>query len=105
MKALVALAVVLFLDLILSSPFALAYFGGRPAQMAGQDWATRGYNLAAREKRMKGVSCSSAAATCIRNNGASPYIVGKCQSARADCMNTGTFVGVQGKIFPGLVRR
>jgi hypothetical protein len=104
MKTLVALVIVVLLSLTVGSSFALAYFRGRPNQMAGQDWATRGYNAAAKEKRMKGLSCSSASAACIRNNGGSPEVVAKCQSARANCMSTGTFVGVKGKVFPGLAR-
>lgn len=105
MKTLVALVIVALLSLAVGSSFALAYFRGRPNQMAGQDWATRGYNAAAKEKRMKGLSCSSASAACIRRNGRSPQIVATCQSARASCMSTGTFVGVQGKVFPGLIKR
>jgi hypothetical protein len=104
MKTLITLIIAAFLSLTVASSFALAYFRGRPNQMAGQDWATRGYNAAAKGKGMKGASCSSASAACIRNNGSSPEGVAKCQSARASCMSTGTFVGAQGKVFPGLAR-
>lgn len=81
MKTLIALVMTAFLSLTVASSFALAYFRGRPNQMAGQDWATRGYNAAAKEKKTKGLSCSSASAACIRNNGSSPEVVAKCQSA------------------------
>ena len=101
MKTLIALVITAFLSLTVASSFALAR--GRPNQMAGQDWATRGYNAAAKEKT-KRPSCSSASAACIRNNGSSPEVVAKCQSARASCISTGTFVGVQGKVFLGLAR-
>src|SRR5262249_18246836 len=102
MKKPVAVALVAFLGLTLTSSFALALFLGRPNQMAGMDWATRGYNAPAKQKGMKGASCSSAFGVCLRNNGNSAEVVAKCQSARASCMSTGTFVGVQGRVFPGL---
>lgn len=105
MKTLAALVMCALLGLTVASFFAPAHSRGRPNQMAGQDWASRGYNSANKAKRLKGVSCSSASAACVRNNGRSPEVVAQCQSARANCMSTGTFIGVQGKMFPGLARK
>jgi len=44
MKASFALVITVCLSLTVTSSSALALFLGRPNQMAGQDWATRGYN-------------------------------------------------------------
>jgi hypothetical protein len=50
-------------------------------------------------------SCSSAKAACIKLYAGSPEGVAKCESARASCMSTGTFVGPKtGTVFRGAVR-
>jgi hypothetical protein len=41
-----------FLSLTVASSFAPAY-AAPPNRMTGQDWATRGYNKAAKEQKMK----------------------------------------------------
>ena len=98
MKVLTTLVTSAFLSLTVASSFAPAY-AAPPDRMGGQDWATRGYN-----KGKGNGSCSSASAACIQMNGGSPEVAAKCQSARASCMSTGTFVGLKGKAFPGLAK-
>jgi hypothetical protein len=53
MKTLTTLVISAFLSLTVASSFAPAYAFGPPNRMAGQDYATRGYNKAAKEKKMK----------------------------------------------------
>jgi hypothetical protein len=47
-------------------------------------------------------SCSAYATACVKTNAGAGA---KCQSARARCMETGTFVGVQGQSFSGLAKQ
>ena len=98
MKTLAPLFIVACFTVAVVSP---APVQGRPNQMAGQDYATKGYNAAARQK---GRSCSTASAMCVKNNGNTPEVVARCQSARAACLRSGTFVGLQGRVFPGLAK-
>lgn len=97
MKTFAPLFIVAFFSIAIVSP-APAYYQGRPNQMAGQDYATKGYNAGT------GKSCSAASAACIKNNGNTPEVVARCQSARAACLRSGTFVGLQGRAFPGLAK-
>jgi hypothetical protein len=46
-------------------------------------------------------SCSVYANQCALNN---PGAANKCQSARAQCLQTGTFKGPKGKAFSGLAK-
>lgn len=45
-------------------------------------------------------TCSAYAQVCASRNGNSP----QCQSARENCMHTGTFRGPRGGVFSGLAR-
>jgi hypothetical protein len=81
MKILTALVIPAFLSLTAASSFA-------PAFAAPPKW-----------------SCSSAKEACIKLYAGSPEGVAKCESARASCMSTGTFVGPKtGTVFRGAVR-
>jgi hypothetical protein len=72
---------------------------GKANQMAGKDWATKGYRQAAREK-MK-FTCSEYTARCIGRGNEPPI----CQSAGAQCKQTGVFIGVKGGRFIASERR
>ena len=75
---------------------------GKPNQMAGIDWGTKGYKQAARDKMKRGPStCSSYTAICIRRGNEASI----CQSAGAQCMQTGIFVGPKGGRFTVTGRR
>jgi hypothetical protein len=52
-------------------------------------------------------SCSEAAASCKSSAGASqPRIVADCETARAQCLKTGTFVGPSsGKMWTNLQKK
>jgi hypothetical protein len=64
---------------------------GPPDKMGGTGYA-----------KQFGKTCSGYANTCVQNN---PGKTDKCQSARAKCMETGTFVGPQGRSFSGLAKQ
>jgi hypothetical protein len=91
-----SLAIILGAFLVLGLP-SVSF--SKPNQMAGVDWATKGYNQAAREK-MK-FTCSDYAAICIRR-GNEPSV---CQSAGAQCRKTGVFVGPRGGRFVASEKR
>jgi hypothetical protein len=80
-KILTSLVTSAFLSLTVASSFA-------PAFAAPPKW-----------------TCSSAKADCIKLYAGSPELAAKCESGRAGCMSTGTFVGPKGKAFPGAVRK
>jgi hypothetical protein len=95
---------ILVTSVVLSATPAFSLFLGRPNQMAGQDWATRGYNKAAREKRQGdgGRTCSAYKNACMRRGNE----VSKCQAAGAECMKTGVYINVyNGRSYAGMVRR
>jgi len=71
----------------------------KPNQMAGIDWATKGYRQAAREANRR--PCSGYVAICMRR-GNDPSV---CQSAGAMCRQTGIFVGPRGGRFLASERR
>jgi hypothetical protein len=49
-----------------------------------------------------GKSCSAYANVCVLNN---PAAKDKCESARANCMATGTFKGPKGSTFSGMLKQ
>lgn len=63
---------------------------GVPDKMGGT-----GYAKEARK------TCSAAASICLKYN---PGSADKCQAARANCMQTGTFTGPQGSSTSGLAK-
>jgi len=91
-----SLAIIFGALLVLGLPSASF---SKPNQMAGVDWATKGYRQAAIEKRK--LTCSDYAAICIRR-GNEPSI---CKSAGAQCRQTGVFVGPKGGRFVASERR
>jgi hypothetical protein len=64
---------------------------GVPDKMGGTGYA-----------KQSGKTCSAAAGVCRKNN---PGAADKCESARAGCMQTGTFVGPKGTAFSGLAKQ
>lgn len=63
---------------------------GVPDKMGGTGYAKQG-----------GKTCSAATSACLRNN---PVSADKCEAARANCMQTGTFKGPRGGSFSGLAK-
>jgi len=64
---------------------------GPPDKMGGTGYA-----------KQFGKTCSAYASKCVQNN---PGKTDQCQSASTRCMQTGTFVGPQGKSFSGLLKQ
>ena len=84
-----ALLSAIVIPLFLVGPVSAQY--GVPDKMGGTGYA-----------KQAGKSCSAYADVCVRNNAGK---ADKCQSAREKCMQTGTFVGPQGKSFSGLAKQ
>jgi hypothetical protein len=55
MKTIAVLAIFTFLGVTVASSFAPAYAAARGAMSGKSDYATRGYNRAAKEKNAKGI--------------------------------------------------
>jgi hypothetical protein len=54
MKTITVLAISAFLSVTIVSSFSPAYAAARGAMSGKGDWATQGYNQAAKEKQVKG---------------------------------------------------
>ena len=52
MKPIIVVAIVAFLGAVLASSFVPAYAAAPGAMSGKRDWATRGYNQAAKQKQM-----------------------------------------------------
>jgi hypothetical protein len=81
---------VMALFVLLTAVPAFAQFG--PADIMGGTGRSK----------QTGKSCSAYANACVLSH---PTAKDKCESARANCMATGTFKGPKGNVYTGMLRQ